>query len=161
MAILIFLAAGFFAPWWAGSKVLAPLDLVDQLYEPWAAGVTDVHVQNESLSDAVEQYLVYHWVAHQSFREDGYIGWNRFVYCGMPYYAETMALYFDWSMQLHRFFDFWTSWHLGLFLQFSVAMTGMFALLIKQGLFTSVMEQEQMAAVAGLPHCVTLNSKMV
>ena len=81
------------------------------------------------MTDAVTQYIPYRLFAEQSFREDGYVGWNPLVFGGTSQYANTMGLYFDWTMQLHRFLSFWNAWHIGLYLQFVLAGTGLFVFL--------------------------------
>lgn len=131
VTLLAFLA---FSPWWAGGRFFAPLDLLDEVYEPWTGGDTRVEAHNHFTSDAVTQYLVYRKFAERSFAEDGFIGWSDLTAGGRPEYANTMAAYDDWSMQLHRFLDFWTAWHVGLLGQFLVAALGMLALLRSQGI---------------------------
>jgi hypothetical protein len=127
--ILFSLALLAFAPWWAGGRLYAPLDLIDQVYEPWAEGKTTPELHNHFTSDAITQYLVYRKFAERSFAEDGAVGWSSLTFGGRPEYANTMAGYNDWSMQLHRFFDFWTAWHLGLLGQFLIAGVGMLVFL--------------------------------
>src|SRR5262245_29979947 len=73
LALLVILA---FAPWWAAGKVFAPLDITQELYEPWAGGDSRVQVHNHFTSDAVTQYLEYRWVFAESFDGDGFVGWD-------------------------------------------------------------------------------------
>lgn len=126
---LLCLALLAFSPWWLGGRLFAPLDLLDGLYEPWHDATTAIGVKNHFTSDGVTQYLVYRKVAERSFSEDGALGWSEVTQGGRPEYANTMAGYDDWSMQLHRFFDFWTAWHLGLMGQFLIAALGMLVFL--------------------------------
>jgi hypothetical protein len=128
-AILLLLALLAFSPWWLGGRLFAPLDLLDGLYEPWHDPATPIEVKNHFTSDGVTQYLVYRGVAERSFAEDGRIGWSELTQGGRPEYANTMAGYDDWSMLLHRFFPFWTGWHLGLLGQFLIAGAGMLVFL--------------------------------
>lgn len=123
-----------FSPWWMQGKVFAPLDILNEMLLPWRGDTTYPEVHNHFVSDAVTQYLPYHLLAYQSLREDGYIGWNPYSETGSPFHANTMALPGDWTLQLYRFFDFWTGWHLGLIGQFLLAGWGMLALLRNRGI---------------------------
>ena len=123
-----------FSPWWLGNRLFAPLDILHELYEPWAAGDPDVEVLNHFTTDSVTQVLIYHRFAQESFAADGQIGWNSLEFGGIPAYANTSAGFADWSMQLHRVFDYWAAWHLGLISQFLVAGSGMWMFLRSQGI---------------------------
>jgi hypothetical protein len=135
-AVIAFLAILLiaFSPWWAGGKVFAPLDITYELYEPFAGGDTDVDVKNHFTTDAVTQYLEYRWVFAESFEADGFVGWDDLVFGGRPLWANTMALPADWASQLHRWFDFWTAWHVGLIVQFAIAGIGMIVFLRSRGM---------------------------
>lgn len=118
-----------FAPWWAGDKVLAPLDLIDQLYAPWATNEVVPGVKNHFVTDAVEQYLPYRWLAYDAVQRGESLRWNPLNYGGTAQYANTMGSYFDWSYLLYRIFPFWSAWHLTLILQMGISGLGMYLLL--------------------------------
>ncbi len=126
---LLLLVGLTFAPWWAGDRVFAPMDILHEMYEPWAEGDQDVEVHNHFTSDAIRGFLIPRQVAARSFREDGFIGWDDLVHGGYPVYADTMSTFGDWTVQLHRFLAFWTAWHVGLAAQFLIAGFGMFVFL--------------------------------
>ncbi|MFW6201531.1 MAG: hypothetical protein ACOC8B_03070 [Gemmatimonadota bacterium] len=132
IVVLVLLVLLAFSPWWAGGRLFAPLDIVHELYEPWNAGDPQVDVHNHFTSDAVTQYLVYRRIAERSFAEDGFVGWSDLTFGGRPEHTNTMAAYDDWTMQLHRWFRFWTAWHLGLIGQFLAGALGMFLFLRSQ-----------------------------
>lgn len=118
-----------FSPWWIQGKVLAPLDIITNLYEPWANPDQPVQVKNHFATDAPEQYLLYHHHANLSYQTEGRWGWNYLKHGGTPAFQNTMATPGDWSLQLHRLLPFWTSWHLGIMGHILIAMFGMYRLL--------------------------------
>lgn len=133
VAIISLLGLGMFAPWLLTGRVLAPFDIVEEIYPPWRDAQKVPLVHNHFVSDAVTQYLPYRIIAGRSFVEDGYLGWNPLVLGGTAQSANTMALSSDWATQLDRVFDFWTAWHLGLIGRFLLAGLGMMVFLQSQG----------------------------
>jgi hypothetical protein len=133
-AVVVSLVLLAFSPWWVGHRLFAPLDVLHELYAPWNEGVAEPEVHNHFTSDAITQYLVYQQLADRSYAEDGFVGWSDLTGGGRPEYANTMALYGDWTMQLHRVFGFWTAWHLGLMAQLIIAGLGMLVFLRSQGM---------------------------
>jgi len=119
--------------WWAGGRLFAPMDILHEMLPPWNHGIEVPDVHNHFVSDAVTQYIPYHMLAARSLKEDGYIGWNPYGGTGSEFHANTMALPGDWSLQLYRWFDFWTAWHLGLMGQLILAGCGMLVFLRYRG----------------------------
>ena len=131
--IVLLVAVGFL-PWWGFGRVLAPLDILNELYEPWAAGDTEVNVHNHFTTNSVTQFLLYRKFAERSCSEEGFVRWNNLIAGGTPIYAQTTAAFNDWTMQLHCYLEYWNAWHIGFMGQFLIAGLGMFVFLRSQRL---------------------------
>lgn len=118
-----------FMPWWKEGKVCAPLDIVTNLYEPWADSTKPVNVHNHNSTDNVEHYLLYRYFVQRSLQEEGRVGWNPLKGGGTAEYANTMAAPGSLIYVFYRFLPFWDAWNLGLLVEYMLAMLGMYVFL--------------------------------
>ena len=128
-AIVALVTAVAFSPWIVFGKVLAPLDIVGEMFLPWRGEKTNPAVHNHMMTDVLLQHIPYRMVMHEALRQDGYIGWNPFVFGGTPQHANTIMIANEVTMLLHRFCDFWVAWNLGRLLQILIAGMGMLVFL--------------------------------
>jgi hypothetical protein len=135
---LLAVVLALFLPWLMQGRILGPMDIVSELFEPWSPDAAVPKVHNHFVSDAVTQYLPYRMVAARGFAEDGYSGWNPLVFGGTSQAANTMALSGDWGTQMHRFLSFWTAWHFSVLGRFLIAGLGMLVFLQSRGCKTWV-----------------------
>lgn len=136
--IWLLLVAAFFYPAVLLGKVLAPLDLLDCLIPPFADKDLTL-IKNQFVSDAIYQYLPYHWSIAKSLLEDGYMGWNPYCAGGMSIAENTMLCPGDWHHYLCFFMPEWDSWNAGIIIQFFLAGAGMLVLLKNRGINGSPM----------------------
>lgn len=122
-----------FAPFFFGGRVLAPLDIVSEMYQPWRGSGEIPRVHNHFVTDTVTNFLPYRLMSHESLRQDGYVGWNPFIFGGTAQHANTMLISHEATQWLHRWLEFWPAWVLGRFLQFLLAGIGMGVFLASRG----------------------------
>ena len=139
----------YFLPVIAG-RIIAPLDIMYSFYDPWSNGTHGVQVHNHFCEDLPHLWLGERLFAWNSFRTEGWNGWSDLTFSGTAQYANTMNMYYDWTMQLNRWLLLWDAWHLGLFAHLVLAAVGMGILLRSRALSPS-------AALLGAL-CYALNS---
>ena len=66
LAACLIVVLAWFSPWWIGGRNLAPLDILNEMMQPWRGTSEQVSVKNHIVSDAVDQYLIYRMVAAES-----------------------------------------------------------------------------------------------
>lgn len=123
----------YFSPVLFAGKVLAPMDIWDCVFRPYATQPIE-QVHNQFVVDAISQYLPYNYSVAQSFQQDGYMGWNPYTHNGSAMAANTMICPGDWHHGLYAFLPFWRAWDLGIILQFFIAGLGMIVFLRQQKL---------------------------
>ena len=103
--LAIFAIGGLlFMPWWKDGKVCAPLDIVTNLYEPWADTNKPVEVHNHNSTDNTEHYLLYRDFVQKSLAEEGQVGWNPLKGGGTAEYGNTMASPGDFTYVFTAFY---------------------------------------------------------
>lgn len=124
---------GFFLPALPRSTVLAPLDIMDSLLEPWAT-VDAPHVKNAFVYDTISQYIPYDYSVYSSLQDDGYVGWNPDTHSGTAIRENAMLCPGDFRHLLYRFMPFWDAWDWGRMMNFAIAGIGMILLLSQVGI---------------------------
>lgn len=127
------------------------MDILHEMIMPWRGDDPNPEVHNHFVSDAITQYIPYRMFAERSYREDGFLGWNPYVLGGTPFYANTMATPYDWTMELHRWLPFWVAWHWGIAAQFFMAGLGVIIFLRSQGMLPAIALTGAVAFAGGTP----------
>ncbi len=123
----------FFLPALPRSTVLAPLDIMDSLLEPWATADAP-HVKNAFVYDTISQYIPYDFSVYRSLQDDGYVGWNPDTHSGTAIRENAMLCPGDFRHLLYRVMPFWDAWDWGRMMNFAIAGIGMILLLSQVGL---------------------------
>ena len=122
----------FFAPALPRDRVLAPLDILETLWKPWARTET-IDVKNTFQCDAISQYIPYDWAVYKSLREDDFVGWNPAVHNGTAIRENAMVCPGSLRHVFYRFLPFWDAWDWGRIAHFFLAGLGMVLLLLEAG----------------------------
>jgi hypothetical protein len=133
VAVILALGLAMFSPWFVSGRVLAPLEIVDQMYLPWRAEFMEPKTHNHYVTDAVLHYIPYRMLAKQGLENDGYVGWNPLLFGGTAQHGNTMLINHDWSVLIHDFLPFWSAWTVGRLGQFLLAGLGMLLFLRGRG----------------------------
>ncbi len=131
--LFVLMVGALLFPVFMKGKICAPLDIIVNLYEPWAGDSESITVKNHYATDSPQQYLLYLDHMRESYQQEGQLGWNFLKNCGTPAYANTMAVPFGLAQQLTRFLPLWQAWHIAVAVQYFVALIGMFIFLRGQG----------------------------
>ena len=71
-----------------GAENMAGNNATPAVFPLFPVAIDDVEfptfVHNHFVTDVVLQHIPYRMVMHESLRQDGYIGWNPFVFGGCP-----------------------------------------------------------------------------
>lgn len=123
----------FFAPALPRDRVLAPLDILDTLWKPWAQ-TERIEVKNTFQCDAISQYIPYDWAIYDSLRQDGFVGWNPNAHNGTAIRENAMVCPGSLRHLFYRFLPFWDAWDWGRIAHFFLAGLGMVLLLLETGI---------------------------
>ncbi len=109
------------------------MDCVDCIFRPFATNPIE-QTHNQYNSDGASQYLPYNWAMQQSWKHDGYMGWNPYTHNGTSLPENTMLSPGDWHHWLFALLPFWTAWDLEIIMQFFIAGLGMIILVKRSSL---------------------------
>ncbi len=118
----------FFSPCIIFNKVLAPIDCFECVFRPFATkNIEETH--NQFVTDGISQYIPYKYSIMESWKQDGYMGWNPYTHNGCAIPENTMASPGDPANFLYSILSFWDAWNWSIVLHFFIAGCGMILLL--------------------------------
>ncbi len=110
---------------------LLPLDQLNTTISPYSHGVDTLKLKNHFLQDAITQYYPYKQMSALGLASLFKPVWNPLWFGGYPHYTDTMAGHFDITNILLLIKPLHIAYHLQIFVQFLIAASGMYVLLIR------------------------------